>query len=103
MSEDPQGSTATEERPNFGPTQVTSPEQLVVGRSYRRHHAEGRTYTPSSELGVVRVLEEPQGRWVKVERSDMTFDYSLADMGVIPYDSGYWNATNWLEDLGSEE
>jgi len=38
--------------------------------------------------------------WVKIRTGyDYVMSHSLADLGVIPYENGLWNRTNWLEKM----
>ena len=38
--------------------------------------------------------------WIKImKESGYIGDHSLMDLGVIPYENGLWNKTNWLEKL----
>ena len=96
--------TVTKERPDFGPTQVKSPEQIKPGHSYKTHYG-----TSSEEARTVKAIASPEGKWVKVESpSGSATGYihgqmSLADVGVVPYDAGTWSQNNWLEMLDPQE
>ncbi len=78
--------------------QVTAPEQLRVGATYKGCHSDGIADE------VFKVLEEPKDRRVKVLRRNKGAweveprgEISLADYGVIQYSpSGIWNNWNYL-------
>jgi hypothetical protein len=86
------------ERPDFGPTQVRSEDDLVVGRRYRQHNAiyaemltlKSLPYYSDGDL-CVKVIYDNLIEKILV----------LADSGVVPYiteDVERWHDTNWLED-----
>jgi hypothetical protein len=86
------------ERVMHDKNQVTSPEQLRVGATYKGCHSDGIVDE------VFEVLEEPKDRMVKVARKndntgkfDAKIEICLTDFGVIPYKpSGIWNNRNYL-------
>ncbi len=86
------------QQPNFGlPGEVRDLSAIVVGATYRRvwtqRTADGEAPT------TLKVLSEPSNGWVEVEQvpeSGIKYRVSLADMGVIPYENGTYNAFNAL-------
>ena len=78
------------------PRQVKSVEELVVGRKYIDFYKDkrGMTFTiveiDSPKKGWIRVNNEPS------RGSLFTDNRCLADMGVIPYEDGMWNPSNYL-------
>ena len=94
---DVQTLATTEERPAFGPNQVTSPDQLKRGRSYRLH------YDPPIYDCTIKVIEDPEGRWIVVELNGSNQKKSLADMGIIQYLEGQWHPNNWTEKIPDPE
>lgn len=85
-------------RPNFGPKQVRSPDELVVGRKYISHFRGGG----SSKFTVISAPFEKNGEmWVKTAHAfagEVTLtERSISDMGVLPYKGGWWNPYCWLE------
>lgn len=84
-----------------GPNQVLSLGQIEVGRAYIERHKNdevGREFSTS-----MVIVGEPQvidgSSWVRISVEGVEWDASLADMGVIPYESGVWNPANWLEAI----
>lgn len=104
-------SQVTDERPNHHPQQVRSPDELVVGQTYRGYGKDG----PKSLIrilekeipdkpGTVRVaLLKPDGSEVSnPDGSEYRETRYLTDMGIIPYDTGLWNRSNYFvpEEVG---
>ena len=94
-----------EERPNFGDKQVKSVSEIEMDRMYMRHHGLG------TEI-VIPIRKCYKEGWIKAKSihdhepitdNDIMIaliqDNSLADWGVIAYDNGLWNPTNWLERM----
>lgn len=92
----------TEKRPAQGDKQVKKVSDIEMGKIYRRHHAMGTNI-------VIPIRKSDRVGWMKVKtigqepvtEKDIEIahieDESLSDWGVIPYDNGMWNRTNWLE------
>ena len=91
--------SSADQRPDFGfSNQVMSPEELVVGETYVRcnlQHGSAVAYVLTSEpygyeIGAFRDLR------VDVWHLEENFfsHLFLADMSVIPYQSGKWNGVN---------
>ena len=84
-------------RPNFGNKQVRTPSEIKWGREYRKHYGDG-----SSEI-VTPVRRKDTYGMIKIRKicDSVPFitDMSLTDSGVIPYENGMWNKTNWLEKI----
>lgn len=89
-----------EVRPNFGNSQVRTADEIVEGATYIKHYRTGGKRR-------MKVINSPhkndEGRWwMDVEYmggplDGKQYEESLADAGVVPYESGLWNPTNWLE------
>ena len=93
------------ERPDFGDKQVKKVSDLEMGKQYRKYHGLGTE--------IIIPLQKSYGNsWIKAKTihdhesitdKDIEIavikDISLGDCGVIPYDNGMWNRTNWLEKL----
>ncbi len=83
--------------PDHGKNQVKSFLEIIPGKRFIVHGF-GETYD-------ITIVDYPYRNliawWVKTTRTidgKMQFcEASLADMGVIPYDSGSWNQYRWLE------
>ena len=88
------------ERPNFGDKQVRTISEIEWGKRYRKHYGDG-----SSEI-VIPIREKDVHGMISVRKvSDgvpFTTDMSLMDSGVIPYENGMCNRTNWLEKIEEE-
>lgn len=98
------------ERPNFGNQQVKKVSEIEMGKRYIEHYWDG-----SGIIIPIRVMNLDndwifeddvlaKGKYIKIKKKghdDIEFetDYALSDLGVIPYENGMWNATNWLEKL----
>lgn len=93
------------ERPNFGSKQVKKASEIEPGKRYRRHHAMGTSIVFPIRLGVGWIKAKTMGQEFvtakDIEIADIN-DGSLADWGVIPYENGMWNRTNWLEKIEEE-
>lgn len=99
-------SGVVKERPDFGNKQVKQVSELEMGKKYRKYNANLTT-----EI-LIPIRRSYRDGWIKAKR---IFDYepvtdkdieiasigdmSLSDCGVIPYENGVWNRTNWLEKL----
>lgn len=85
-------------RPDFGPTQIRSLEELQGGMqvAFRRRVAPYRT---GSRLEITLPPYQEGDRWrIRVKYIEgLETDISLADCSVVPYDDGNWNQLNWLE------
>ena len=86
-----------EERPNFGNRQVRKVSEIEWGKKYRKHWGNG------SKI-ITLIQRDGKSQWIKIrKKSDygmqIITDMSLADLGVIPYENGMWNVTNWVEKL----
>lgn len=97
------------ERPNFGDRQVKQVSEIEMGRIYRKHNANSTT-----EL-LIPIRKSHEEGWIKAKRifdqgsvtdKDIEIAYvgdmPLSDCGVIPYENGMWNRTNWLEKIEEE-
>lgn len=97
-------SGVVEERPDQGDKQVKEVADIEMGETYRRHHAMGTNIVipiqKSYRAGWMRMKTMGQEPITEkdIEIADIR-DASLADWGVIPYDTGMWNSTNWLEKI----
>jgi hypothetical protein len=87
-------------RPDFGPTQVLSKKDLVIGRRYIAHSgssADGEDFTLEGLIDVIDGI-----LWIDVEYdSGPKMRESLRDHGVDPYivdGVKRWHVSNWLED-----
>ena len=90
------------ERPDFSGKQVKKASEMEIEKRYRRHHAMGTNIVIPIQLGVSWVGAKTIGQEPvtakDIEMADIE-DESLLDWGVIPYENGLWNKTNWLEKL----
>lgn len=82
------------ERPDFGEKQIRSVQELRVGERLTRILSERDEHERLELLGV-------EGHWIRCRfyynSGGVTEDrYSLADSGVVAYDGGLWNRTNYL-------
>ncbi|MDP3998015.1 MAG: hypothetical protein Q8P89_00155 [bacterium] len=93
------------ERHDFGPTQVKTLEEIIVGKTYVDRHR----INPSFAGGKFTVTEPPYENgesqwWVKGEleapylEAKTKVTWRLADHGVIPYPNGTFNRSSWMED-----
>ena len=96
------GKGVVKERPDFGDKQVKKVSELEMGKRYRRHHAMGTNIVIPMQLKVGWVKAKTMGQEPvtakDIEIADIE-DESLSDWGVLPYENGMWNRTNWLEKL----
>lgn len=94
------------ERPIHHPQQVRSPDELVVGQTYRVYGKGGpgpllkilEKEIPD-EPGSIRVAHlNPDGSEILNSGGSETFTETrcLTDMGVAPYDGGKWNPSNYV-------
>lgn len=71
--------------------QVRSLSDLVTGKFYYSVRAREGSRT---RIQFLRVVND---QWIECkDNSGQTIKISLRDRGVIPYDSGQWNALNYL-------
>lgn len=85
-------------RPNLGPSQVRSLEELRVDMVVVFHHRRGVekfkiTSSPYQEEGSWRI----RGVSEHATSAPSVESISLADYGVVAYSNGMWNLSNWLE------
>lgn len=77
----------------FSPKQITSPEQIMVGRTYSANYMDNK----STEEITILEKDLEGGQSMKVQYADRTVDVEeYADLGMIPYENGNWNPTNYL-------
>ncbi len=78
--------------------QVKKLSEIVVGELYTEMH-------DNQNLGTIKVVEAPHqdsngGWWIKVEKNSdgrtYTKEISLADRGIVPYNTNKWNPINLL-------
>lgn len=94
------------ERPDFGDKQVKQVSELEMGKIYRKYNADSATEF------LIPIRKSYKDGWIKAKRisehgpvtdKDIEIasvgDMSLSDCGVIPYENGMWNRTNWLKKL----
>jgi hypothetical protein len=80
------------------PDAIRNKKEMIIGRRYKKH------YTGIFKHSVIfSVISEPYmkpvGEFIKVkieEYKNLEDEFSLADMGVIPYDDGRWNQVNYV-------
>lgn len=88
------------ERPDFGPKQIRSVEELTPGCTYRVCNSTGKGY---SQLWIFHsVVENKFGRsldMTSVEHGYRSHSHYLTDRGLAPYRYGNWNPSNWIERL----
>lgn len=57
-------------------------------------------YTLTTELpmSAIKVIKQIDNVWMEVvyESDNIARELSTADFGMIPYDSGVWNQSNWV-------
>lgn len=94
------------ERPNFGPAQIRTMQELRAGICFIHHYVQ-----PSPYPVRCTIVEKPYqkgGRWwmlvtVYLPSGDTyQSEISLADCGVVPYKTSLgpqWNLNNWLEKI----
>lgn len=101
------------DRPNFGPSQIRSPEELQVGMLAICHHMplgkeEKREIASKEEKLKITSLpyREREEWWVRAiseharalsPEKPTESEHSLADCGVVPYLNEMWHLLNWLE------
>lgn len=101
------GGSTTKERKIQNERQVLGVEELVVGKEYVAHHGGRRAYREGLiieeiiyvDRGLGGTAEKPLARVWNAACMNIGADHvtSLADRGVVPYENGEWNSTNWLE------
>jgi hypothetical protein len=89
---------ATKPRPYWGPKQVRSRNELMIGQSYLYVHSHinyNRRITLVSEPFMTEY------GWRVMYRTQEGYEQcgSLADMGIEPMSTGDWNSTNYLLHL----
>mgnify|MGYP001569005562 CR=1 FL=1 len=79
------------------PNQITSIEQLEVGKIYRDIHIEKEKASTGLKIRLVRIVnsEWAEMEYIKIGKG-ARFEISLADCGIIPYKRGGWNPYNYL-------
>ncbi len=84
---------AVNTRHDFGTSQIMDPSVLIRGLVVITR-GDGR----ARQKWVI--LAPPTGKWVLLQKysSKEISRISLADNGVIPYDSGKWHNNHWLEN-----
>lgn len=86
------------ERPIFSEKQVLSVEDMEVGKRYKHWHK-----TECCEqilLTLPYKHDEESASWFFMVHSvayDFNYEQSMADCSIIPYPSGGWNDTNYME------
>lgn len=114
------------ERPDFGPRQVRSSEELEIGKRYIRHY---KYYRLTKEQQLQELKSWPFRNYTGVERTTefkitalpdpkeksprvkvaykvkgstgeriIEDSMSLRDLGIEPYPGGLWHRNAWLED-----
>lgn len=92
-----------QDRPDFGPNQVRSPEELVAGMVVVHH---GASSAERTEITSAPFQKADGGWWISgiSEHEKRTspenpkeMEMSLADRGVVAYSNGMWHLYNWLE------
>lgn len=80
---------------------ITRIEQLIKGNKYKKTYSHVKGYTE-----IFTALSNPYKKqggiddwWIDTEKGTI----ALADMGVIPYDDGRINLTNYVEEYYEEE
>jgi len=87
-------------RPYFGPDQVRCFYQLRVGQAYYDVHIGGSSSGSSKDRFIL--TREPyleNGAWWidgKANGRECSWRRSLADRNIVPYESGQWNASNYI-------
>lgn len=93
-------------RPDFGPTQVKSPDQISVGGTYISRHNINLTFNEGTITITHAPYQDEQGQWwVEGELKAPYLDgeaqvkFRLADHSVVPYPNDHtWNNASWMED-----
>ena len=86
------------ERPDFGPMQVRSVEELEVGLRYIEHQAEA-----VQMLSVFNGVSERGTLYFARHSSGYVAERFPADCGLAPYRPlGGWSSTNWVEKVNPE-
>lgn len=86
------------ERPSlFDSFQIRNPSELEKGKMYQRMR---RVNGKISKREIFKIIGDSYlENFVLVELNNATksqIDFSLADMGIIPYKDGTWNPTNYV-------
>ena len=80
------------ERPVFGDKQVKKVSEIEWGKKYIEHYRSGSS--------IITLIQRKGDTEIEIRTGyDFVIDMPLSDCGVIPYENGLWNATNWLEKL----
>ena len=94
--------------------QVKNPEELIVGGFYREYYG---VAVPSENILELLGIEEGKTMVCRFHKEGLTSyiaKRSMADRGIISYEDGGWNQTNYLmpikkpdwisdENVGDEE
>jgi hypothetical protein len=86
---------------NHDPEQIKGPEELLVGKAY----LEFRKDTLVGKLLVTGIEPQKKRFSARKSRPDGSHDLevcSMTEYGILPYESGLWNATNWLKNASSD-
>lgn len=86
------------ERPIFSEKQVLSIEDMEIGKRYKHWHK--NSYCEQILLTLPYKRDEESASWFFMVRSvayDFDYEQSMADCSIIPYSSGGWNDTNYME------
>ncbi|OGE44772.1 hypothetical protein A3B39_05430 [Candidatus Daviesbacteria bacterium RIFCSPLOWO2_01_FULL_37_10] len=94
-----------QERLDMGSSQIIDKEELIPGKiviSRGLFYGSKQTTAYSEELKVLKLPQKnSKGKWVvsveSVHSGHQTIEH-LSDLGVVAYESGLWNPSNWLED-----
>lgn len=70
---------------------ITNLDDLEYGVTYRLHDLRGE-FKVTFDYDFIK-----DGNHYLVDTSGA--NYHIADLGLIPYSDGNWNAINWLEEL----
>jgi len=71
--------------------QVKSPSELVVGGSYEVVYATGE----NCPLKITSI-DNDNGRFRALSESGFSHEDFFEDLGLIPYDNGKWNSSNYI-------
>lgn len=92
------------DRPNFGPSQVQSADQLKPGYYLYHKVVEGSKGQPTEVayslkiLGVARDGENALLQWRGIDGEPHMDDFPLFKLGLIQGANGEWYSGGWLED-----
>ena len=89
------------ERPDFGPDQIKSPEDVKIGAKVIQVYFKDQESKP---VTVVDFFIHPIGKGMIVETSEgHRLENFFTDDGLEPYPDGRWNDSNWLKKVKKEE